>query len=124
MHSHATLRLIGFVPCGITANFIYFFLTHEILLTFSGVSDYIDAILLSYSAYRLDFRSIQRVHFYLICHRIHPEQVITLTLSDDDDKPGRSELFLSRFRIEQLVTVKNVLAKMSLTKCSWFLVPR
>jgi hypothetical protein len=84
-----------------------YFLAHEILLSFSDVSDYVNAVLLSYSTHRLDFKSIQKTHFDLVCRHIQPKQVILLTLSDDYDTPGQSELFFSRFRIEEFTQLRS-----------------
>jgi hypothetical protein len=85
-----------------------YFLAHEILFSFAGVSDHVDTILLSYFAHRLDLKSIRRVDFDFLLHRIRPEQVISLTLSDDVDTPGQTELFLSRFRIEQFTHLRSL----------------
>lgn len=85
-----------------------YFLAHEILYSFSDVSDFVTASLLSYSAYRFDFNLIRRADFDFLCHRIRPEQVISLTLSDDNDTPGQTELFLSRFRIEQFTHLRSL----------------
>lgn len=85
-----------------------YFLAHEILFSFSDVSDHVNTILVSYSAYQLDFKSIRRADFDFLCHRIRPEQVISLKLSNDDDTPGQTELFLSRFRIEQFTHLRSL----------------
>ncbi|CAF1117819.1 unnamed protein product [Rotaria sordida] len=80
---------------------------HEILFTFSYISDYVNEVLLSYLDYRLDFKSIQKSDFDLVCHRIRPDQVVSLTISDDIDTPGQSELFLSHFQIEQFTRLQS-----------------
>lgn len=85
-----------------------YFLAHELLFSFSGVSDYIDTILLSYAAYRIDFKSIRRADFDFVCRRIQPEQVISLTLSDDNDTPGQTELFFSHFRLEEFIHLRSL----------------
>jgi hypothetical protein len=72
------------------------------------VNDYINAILRSYDTYHLDFKSISMSHFRHIYRHIRPEQVISLTLSDGDDTPGLSSLFLSRFRIEQFIRIRSL----------------
>jgi hypothetical protein len=75
-----------------------YFLAHDILLTFTDVSDYMNAILLAYSSYRVDFRSMCQLDLNLICHRMRPEQIVSLILSDSNPT---SEFFFSRFHIEQ-----------------------
>lgn len=85
-----------------------YFVAHEIFVTFSDLSSYINSILYSYSAYRLDFKSIRKDHFDLVCRRIRPEQVISLTLSDDQDTPGQSEIFFSHFQIKQFTQLRHL----------------
>ena len=96
------------LPVELLHTVFTYFLAHEILVSFFDVSDHVNAILLSYSSYRLDFKSILKCHFDLICRCIRPDQVITLSLSDADDTPGQSELFFSRFRIEQFTRLRSL----------------
>jgi hypothetical protein len=100
--------LLDVLPVEILHVLFTYFLAHEILLTFSDVSDYINDILCTYPTWQLNFQSIRRDHFDLICHRIQPEKVISLTLSDDIDTPGQSELFFRRFRIEQFSHLRSL----------------
>ncbi|CAF4305233.1 unnamed protein product [Rotaria sp. Silwood2] len=85
-----------------------YFSGHEILISFYGLSDYMNAILQSYSAYKLNFKSISRYNFDLICRNIRPEQVISLILCDSDDTSGESELFFSYFQIEQFIRLQSL----------------
>ncbi len=85
-----------------------YFSAHELFLTFSNITDYVNFVLHSYSSYRLDLKSIQKIHFDLVRRHIRPEQVISLTLSDADDTPGQSELFFSGFRIEQFTRLLSL----------------
>ncbi|CAF5026359.1 unnamed protein product, partial [Rotaria socialis] len=55
--------------------------------SFSGVSPFIDAALITYSDYRIDFTSILKSHFDFIYRHIQPDQVVCLKLSDEDDTP-------------------------------------
>ncbi len=96
------------LPVELLHTLLTYFLTHDILFSFSNVSDHVDAILLTYTSYRLDFKSISKANFDLICRQIKPDQVLSLILSDDDDTPGQSELFLSRFRIEQFIRLQSL----------------
>jgi hypothetical protein len=100
---------LNLLPVELFYTLFTYFLAHEILLTFSDVSDYIDAILLSYSAYRIDFKAIRMDNFDLVCHRIRPNQIISLIISDDNDTPGLSELFFSRFSIEQFTQLRSLI---------------
>jgi hypothetical protein len=99
--------LLDVLPVEIFHVLFTYFLIYEILLTFSDLSDYIDAFILAYPTWQLNFQSIRRDHFDLICHRIQPEKVISLILSDDIDTPSQSELFFRRFRIEQFSHLRS-----------------
>ncbi|CAF0924711.1 unnamed protein product [Adineta steineri] len=78
------------------------------MFTFSNISDHVDAVLLAYNTYQLNFRSIQKDHFDLICKRIRCLQVISLVLSDENDTPAQSELFFSRLPIEQFSQLQTL----------------
>lgn len=73
----------------------------EIIHSFFNISNYVDNVLWNYNNYHLNFQSILKKHFDFVCHHIQPSQVISLTLSDSDDTPKQSQLFLSIFSIEQ-----------------------
>ena len=85
-----------------------YFATHEIFHTFFNINNYIDSIIRSYPNHRLHLKSIRKSEFHLLCSHIQPEQVISLTLSDANDTPGLSRLFLSRFRIEQFTRLRSL----------------
>ena len=84
--------------------FSYFF-AHEILVSFIDVSDYINGVLLSYSDYRLNFQRIARGQFDLIWSRLRPDQVTSLLLSHESPA---SELFSTRFRLEQFTQLRSL----------------
>ncbi|CAF3001648.1 unnamed protein product [Rotaria sp. Silwood2] len=99
--------LIDKFPVELIHNLFDYFLALEILLIFSNVSQYLDSVLLNYSSYWINFKSIRRAHFDLVCQRILPNQVISLTISDDYDTPGQIELFVSHFRLEQFARLRS-----------------
>lgn len=94
------------LPAELVYSVFSYLWAHEILVAFFGVSDRVNAILLAYRTHRLNFRSIEKDRFDLICKCIRPEQVIALALSDENDTPAQSELFFSRFRIEQFTQLQ------------------
>jgi hypothetical protein len=96
------------LPVELLHSLFVYFSTHEIVFTFDGVSNYVNDVLRTYSTWQLNFKSIRRDHFDLICRYIQPENVISLTLSDDIDTPGQSELFFRRFRIEQFSRLQSL----------------
>jgi hypothetical protein len=56
----------------------------------------------------VNFKSITKKEFDLVCQRIIPNQVISLTLSNNEDTPGQVELFLSRFQINQFTSLRSL----------------
>jgi hypothetical protein len=96
------------LPVEILHNLFTYFWSHEILFTFSNISDHVNAVLLAYNTYQINFRLIQKSHFDLISKRIRSEQIISLVLSDENDTPGQSELFFSRFQIEQFTQLQSL----------------
>jgi hypothetical protein len=62
----------------------------------------------SYDRYNFNFESISRPHFYFICQFIPFENVISLTLSDEDQTHGQIQLFLSLFHIEQFSRLQSL----------------
>ena len=96
------------LPVELLHTLFTYFLAHEILLSFYNVSDHMNAVLVAYSAYRVNFKFIRKTDFDLICRHICPNQIISLKLSDDQYTPGLSELFFSRFRIEQFTRLQSL----------------
>ena len=99
---------LDILPVELVHHLLNYFSAHEIFYTFHNVSSYIDAILLNYADYRINFKSISRRNFDLICQHIIPAQVISLTLSDNEITPGLIKLFLSRFQITQLTQLRSL----------------
>lgn len=85
-----------------------YFSADEIFHTFINITSYIDAALATYSNFKINFKSISRSKFELICRYIVPEQVIRLVLSDNEDTPGLIELFLSRFQMNQFICLQSL----------------
>jgi hypothetical protein len=85
-----------------------YFSTSELIFTFHNINDYVNTSLQSYSYYHLDLKSISKSYFRYICQYIRPEQVISLILSDGDDTPGQSQIFFSRFQIEQFIRLRSL----------------
>lgn len=60
----------------------------------------------SYNRYNFNFKSISKPSFQFICGFIPFENVIQLTLSDDDKTRGEIKLFLSLYNIEQFTRLE------------------
>ena len=100
-------RLNGF-PVELFHLLFNYFVAPEIYFSFSNISDYIDNVINSYSNHRLHLTSIRRLQFNLLCSRIRPEHVVSLVLSDGYNTPGLSQLFLSRYRLEQFTQLRSI----------------
>lgn len=85
-----------------------YFSAHEIFHTFHNVTSYIDAVLQTYTNYRINFKAISRHHFDLVCRYTIPDQVIALTLCGDEDTPDSIDQFLSRFQIYQFSRLQTL----------------
>ena len=94
------------LPVELIHHILSYFAAHEIFYTFANISSYLDAVLVAYSSYRLNFKSISKTNFDLVCQRITPNQVIALTLSNDENTPGLVECFLSRFQLNQFTDLQ------------------
>ena len=96
-----TIFQLNDLPVELFHYFLEYFSAREIFYSFTNVSSYIDAVLTTYTKYRVDFQGVSRSDFDLVCRRITPDQVVALTLSNDEYTPGLVGLLLSRFQIHQ-----------------------
>jgi hypothetical protein len=95
-------------PVELIHHLLDYFSAHEIFNTFTDVSPYINNVLLVYSSYRANFKSVTKTEFDLVCQCIVPNQVISLTLCDNENTPGQVERFLSRFQINQFTRLRSL----------------
>jgi hypothetical protein len=96
------------LPAELIHQLLGYFSAHEIFYTFYNTTSYINAVLPTYSDYRLNLQSISRQQFDLVCQHIMPEQIVGLTISDDEETPGLIDLFLARFRIRQFSRLEGL----------------
>ncbi|CAF0870331.1 unnamed protein product [Rotaria sp. Silwood1] len=75
--------------------------TVDIYRGFIKINSYIDSVVSNYKNYQLNFRSILKKEFDLICRYMNPHGIVSLILSDNIDTPGQSNLFLSLFKFEE-----------------------
>ncbi|CAF4121230.1 unnamed protein product [Rotaria socialis] len=93
--------MFDFVPVELLHSIFDYLWTNEILNSFLNINDYLDNVIVNCSGSFLNFHSISRPLFDLICRRLRPNHVISLVLSDSNDTPGQCQLLFSRFSIEQ-----------------------
>ena len=100
--------LLDLFPVELLRMIFEYLWAHDIFYSFFNISDYIDSILLSYDQYALNFQSILKNQFDVVCQHVQPDQVISLTLSDSDDTPGQSQLFMSFFSLNQFTRLRTL----------------
>ncbi|CAF2035753.1 unnamed protein product [Rotaria magnacalcarata] len=99
---------IDVLPVELLYTIFTYLSAHEIFYAFYNLSDYVDAVLVNYDRYLVNFCSVLKSQFDVTCYYIRPDRVISLTLSDDDETPGQSEIFFSRFNIEQFIYLRSL----------------
>jgi hypothetical protein len=82
--------------------------SYDLLVCVSNVNQRLNIATASYPRYEFNFDSIPKSHFDLICRRIHPRQVISLILCEDEYTPGQLELFFKIFYgIKQFINLQS-----------------
>ena len=93
--------LLNRFPVEILHQIFDYLSTCDILRGFLKINSYIDSVISNYNFSQINFQSILKYDFDLICKYINPRRMISLTLCDGIDTPGQSDLFLSLFNLEQ-----------------------
>jgi hypothetical protein len=82
--------------------------SYDLLFSLRNVNRQLNIAIASYPRYRLNFYSVPKSHFDLICRCIYPEQVISLILSQDKHTTGQIQLFSSIFgSIKQFINLQS-----------------
>ncbi|CAF0973048.1 unnamed protein product [Rotaria sp. Silwood1] len=102
------LFILDLLPKEIVYSIFEFLWAHDILYSFLHISNYFNNILLTYQNYHINFKSILKRQFDLVCHFIQPNQITSLILSDNNETPGQSKTFLSFFPIEQFINLRAI----------------
>lgn len=79
-----------------------------ILFSFRNVCKRFYTIVNNYNQYELDLSSVSKTVFHRMCHIIHPNNIISLILSDGDMTPGQIGLFMSVFKINQFIHLRSL----------------
>jgi hypothetical protein len=85
----------------------------HLLRAFHGLNSRFDTLLLAhFGTYHLDFRSISKTDFDIVCEQHLPliaDRIVSLCLSDDYDTPQQIDLFLSHlFTLRQLTNLRSL----------------
>ncbi|CAF3711202.1 unnamed protein product [Rotaria sordida] len=96
------------LPVEILYHIIDYLDISTIFLSFSNVCTYLRIISKTYNHYQFDFRSISKTKFHYIYQLIQPENILSLTLSDENKTPGEIRLFFSSFNIDQFTRLLSL----------------
>ncbi|CAF2510852.1 unnamed protein product [Rotaria sp. Silwood2] len=99
--------LFEFFPVELMHGIFHYLSAHEIFYAFAQLSTYVDSVLVSYDRYSISLSSMLKQQFDLMCCLIQPEQVISITIADNDDTPDQSKLFFSKFDIRQFINLRS-----------------
>ncbi|CAF4474520.1 unnamed protein product [Rotaria sp. Silwood2] len=94
-------------PVELVHNIFHYLWAHEIFYGFARLSSYIDNVLVGYDRYSISLSSMLKHQFDLMCLHTRPEQVISITLVENNDTPNQSEMFFSKFDILQFINLRS-----------------
>jgi hypothetical protein len=79
-----------------------------ILLSIQYVCRWFHSVTNNYNRNKLNFQSIFKHTFHQLCRTTCPKNVISLTLSDENQTPGQTGLFLSLHYIEEYTRLRSI----------------
>ncbi|CAF4086740.1 unnamed protein product [Rotaria magnacalcarata] len=79
-----------------------------IIFSFGNVCKRFRSIINSYNQYDIDFQSISKPYFDAVCNFITPENIISLTLSNNNRTTNQISLFLSLFPLEKFIRLRSL----------------
>ncbi|CAF1366845.1 unnamed protein product, partial [Rotaria sordida] len=79
-----------------------------ILFSIRCVSKRLYSITNNYNRYRLDFHYMSISNIRVMARIIDPKNVISLTLSDEEESYGEISLFLSHFHLDQFIRLRSL----------------
>jgi hypothetical protein len=104
----SSISIIEKLPSEIFHKILDHLKTTEMFYSLNNVCRRMNAFLISYNRYELDFSSLSRFDFNFFHSVIHPKNIISLTLSDDDRTPGQIGLFLSLTDIQEFRPLRSL----------------
>jgi len=81
---------------------------YTILFSFRNICRQFRAIVNNYNRYILNFQSISKPDFDLVCHLVDPCRVTSLILSENDETFDQIKLFLSHFNLRQFTRLHSL----------------
>ncbi|CAF3642163.1 unnamed protein product [Adineta steineri] len=89
--------LLDQFPVELIFNVFTYLTANEIIHSFYNFSRYLRQCIRSYEQYKINFKSVGKYEFDQLCKVLRPDQIMALTLSDDEETPGQMALFFTRF---------------------------
>ncbi|CAF1028053.1 unnamed protein product [Adineta ricciae] len=89
--------LLDQLPVELIFNIFTYLSTAEILHSFYSFSRYLRKCIRNYDGYKVNLKAISKRQFDRIFRAIRPDQIVTLTLCDDEETPGQMSLFFTLF---------------------------
>ncbi|CAF3859433.1 unnamed protein product [Rotaria sordida] len=79
-----------------------------ILFSIRSVDRLFRAVVSTYGRFSFDFKSISQSDFHLLCRLVNPQNVISLTLCNNDHTPNQLALFITLVRLRQFTRLHSV----------------
>ncbi|CAF0892252.1 unnamed protein product [Adineta ricciae] len=89
--------LLDQFPVEIIFNVFSYLSASDILRSFHDFSRYLRQCIRSYDQFKVNFKSIFKRDFDFIWRVLRPDQILTLTFSDDEETPGQIDYFFTLF---------------------------
>ncbi len=106
--SHKENASLDTLPVEVVHKIFGYLDTRTIVRLLRCVCKRLYTIVNTYDRFNFDFNSILKSDFLFICNYIQPKNVISLTLSDDDETPGQIQYFLSLFRVSYFTQLHSL----------------
>ncbi len=98
--------VLNYFPCEVLHTIFDYLKPVDLLHAFVQLNPYLDTVLNSYIRIQLNFKSIKKSIFYFICENVHPHQIQSLVLSNDEYTPGQTKLFMSLLPLIQFINLQ------------------
>ncbi|CAF2850623.1 unnamed protein product [Rotaria sp. Silwood2] len=108
MTTNISISSLSTLPVELIYRILNILDNETILFSFGNVCKRFQFIIHTYNQYKLNFQSISKPYFDSICQLIHPENIISLTLSNDNRTPNQIKCFFSFFQIQQFICLRSL----------------
>ncbi|CAF3410965.1 unnamed protein product [Rotaria socialis] len=106
--SNVNIAPLSSLPVELIFRILSFADNKTIIFSFGNVCKRFRSIINSYNQYDIDFRSVSKPYFDAICHFITPENIISLTLSNNNRTTNQISLFLSLVPFEKCIRLRSL----------------